>query len=172
MVVMAIIAILATAGLAVYMWYIRKARDTARISDIATINKALLAVVTQTGQSPKTIPEVILAIKAVNSGTSLKDPQSGNNSCQPSSGTTLVTCDYVYTQCDDGSGFAVGTRFEASTNVGKYGYDNIDTVPANSMITTASNLDNYYELGSCTAYCTSATSCGNPDSVSTYTAIK
>ena len=75
MIVMAIIAILAVTGLATYTGYIKKARDTVRLSDITTINKALLAAITQTGQSPTTIGDVIIAIKAINNGVLLSDPQ-------------------------------------------------------------------------------------------------
>jgi prepilin-type N-terminal cleavage/methylation domain-containing protein len=42
MVVMAIIAILATAGLSAYTGYIKKARDTTRIADLAAINTIAL----------------------------------------------------------------------------------------------------------------------------------
>jgi len=43
MVVMAIIAILATAGLSAYTGYIKKARDTTRIADLAAINTIVLS---------------------------------------------------------------------------------------------------------------------------------
>ncbi|MEI6711400.1 MAG: prepilin-type N-terminal cleavage/methylation domain-containing protein [bacterium] len=128
MVVMAIIAILAVAGIAAYMGYIKQARDTARISDLSTINKAILAVVTNTGKSPTTIPDVVTAIKAVNNGTLLKDPQGTATVCQPKTGDTLVGCGYVYRQCDGGTGFAVSARFESKSNQAKYAADGIDSV--------------------------------------------
>ncbi len=43
MVVMAIIAILTTAGLSAYTGYIKKARDAVRIADINAINKIVLS---------------------------------------------------------------------------------------------------------------------------------
>lgn len=43
MVVMAIIAILATAGLSAYTGYIKKARDTTRIADLSAINTIILS---------------------------------------------------------------------------------------------------------------------------------
>lgn len=73
MVVMAIIAILAIAGVAAYVGYLKRARDTARISDISTINKALLADMTDNGKSPTLMTDVIAAIKAVNNGVLLRD---------------------------------------------------------------------------------------------------
>jgi prepilin-type N-terminal cleavage/methylation domain-containing protein len=42
MVVMAIIAILATAGLSAYTGYIKKSRDTVRIADLNAINTIVL----------------------------------------------------------------------------------------------------------------------------------
>jgi type IV pilus assembly protein PilA len=42
MVVMAIIAILATAGLSAYTGYIKKARDATRIADIQALNTIVL----------------------------------------------------------------------------------------------------------------------------------
>jgi len=43
MVVMAIIAILATAGLSAYTGYIKKARDTTRIADLDAINTIVIS---------------------------------------------------------------------------------------------------------------------------------
>jgi type IV pilus assembly protein PilA len=43
MVVMAIIAILATAGLSAYTGYLKKARDTTRIADLRAINSIVMA---------------------------------------------------------------------------------------------------------------------------------
>jgi len=58
MVVMAIIAILATAGLAAYTGYIKKARDTTRIADINAINTIILGSLSATGKPPQTAAEV------------------------------------------------------------------------------------------------------------------
>ena len=148
MIVMAIIAILAVSGLAAYTGYIKKARDTVRITDIANINKALLATITQTGQSPTTIADVIIAIKAINNGVLLSDPQEGDASCLPAiatGSTPLEACGYYYRQCDGGNGFAVGTKFGTTANQAKYKEDSIE-----AAVTT----DQYYTLGSCAAYCT------------------
>jgi len=43
MVAMAILAILATAGLSAYTGYLKKARDTTRIADLRAINSIVLA---------------------------------------------------------------------------------------------------------------------------------
>ena len=48
MVVMAIIAILATAGLSAYTGYLKKARDATRISDLAALNTIVLAEMSST----------------------------------------------------------------------------------------------------------------------------
>lgn len=52
MVVMAIIAILATAGISAYGGYIKKARDSTRISDIHAIESVVLASLTTNGNAP------------------------------------------------------------------------------------------------------------------------
>ena len=156
---MAIIAILATSGISTFTGYLKKARDTNRISDVSTINKAVIAAITQTGQSPATIEDVITAIETVNNGMSLSDPQEGKSLCQPASGAEsddLVECGYYYQQCDDGNGFAIATKFEAESNQAKYAHDNIK----------AGTVDGYYSLGNCVAYCSG--DCG----VNSYTLIQ
>ncbi len=52
MVVMAIIAILATAGLSAYTGYIKKARDAVRIADINAINNIVIGSTSVTGAPP------------------------------------------------------------------------------------------------------------------------
>ncbi len=165
MVVMAIIAILAIAGLAAYVGYIKQARDTTRISDLSVINKALLAVITNTGKSPTVIDEadntatVIAAIKAVNNGAILKDP-IGTETCYSSGATPTSNqkCAYYYRQCDGGGGFVVSTRFESKTNVTRYTTDGIDTIDPFEG-TDASNEDSFWSLGACTSLCTASTEC-------------
>ena len=48
MVVMAIIAILATAGLSAYTGYIKKARDATRIADLSAINTIIQGAMSTT----------------------------------------------------------------------------------------------------------------------------
>jgi prepilin-type N-terminal cleavage/methylation domain-containing protein len=55
MVVMAIIAILATAGLSAYTGYIKKARDTTRAQDMHKIYRMILEYNTLYGKLPKTV---------------------------------------------------------------------------------------------------------------------
>ncbi|MFA6080139.1 MAG: prepilin-type N-terminal cleavage/methylation domain-containing protein [Candidatus Gracilibacteria bacterium] len=169
MIVITIIAILSVMGLAAYSGYIKKARDTNRIADIATIDKAILGITSQTGQSPTSIADVITAIKGVNNSVNLVDSLSGQAKCQPATvGGAKINCGYYYTQCDSGAGFAVGVRFETETNQAKYAADGIGDVPASASVTTASEDDDFYSLGNCSAYC-GATGCTSP--VNTYTLI-
>ncbi len=150
MVVMAIIAILAIAGLAAYVGYIKQARDTARISDLSVINKALLAELTNKGKSPNDIDDVVAAIRSV-TGWSLPEDPTGISTCLSAAGAASdKLCAYVYRQCDSGGGFAVSTRFESKNNAVKYTADGIDGVD-NFEWTTKSNVDSYWSLGACTS---------------------
>ncbi len=79
MVVMAIIAILATAGLSAYTGYIKKARDAVRIADINAINKIVLGSMSVTGMPPQTALEVYNLVVDANNGTVLMDPLASNN---------------------------------------------------------------------------------------------
>lgn len=158
MVVLAIIALLAVAGLAAYVGYVKKARDTARMSDLSIINKALLTVLTEQGKSPTDIDDVVAAIEGVNNGVLATDPQGISDVCQPAgTGTGTEECGYRYIQCDNGAGFAVSARFEAKVNQSKYTVDGIDAVDnfGGSGVTSAE--DSYWSLGSCSAICGSAT---------------
>ena len=67
MVVMAIIAILVTAGLSAYTGYIKKARDTRRIADTKAIENIVLSSMTSSGLAPE--PDKIQdIISAANNG--------------------------------------------------------------------------------------------------------
>jgi len=114
MVVMAIIAILATAGLSAYTGYIKKARDTKRISDLAAINTIVLADMTADGRPPQTALEAYEAVKAANNGRPLVDPLADStgvttkSTCLDATGSdTLQECSYTYRVSDGGLGFAV-----------------------------------------------------------------
>ena len=76
MVVMAIIAILATAGLSAYTGYIKKARDTTRMADINAINNIVMGMMSANGTPPKFTSEVHNAILAANNGKGVFDPLS------------------------------------------------------------------------------------------------
>ncbi len=68
MVVMAIIAILATAGLSAYTGYIKKARDTTRIADIKAIESIVMGSLTTTGAPPQSALAVHNLVVAANNG--------------------------------------------------------------------------------------------------------
>ena len=75
MVVMAIIAILATAGLSAYTGYIKKARDATRIADLRAIDTVIQSSMTTSG----TYPDIVTlrsAISAFNNGQLLLDPMN------------------------------------------------------------------------------------------------
>jgi len=71
MVVMAIIAILATAGLAAYTGYIKKARDATRIADIAAINTIIQGSLSANGNPPASMDAVVAE---ANNGQMITDP--------------------------------------------------------------------------------------------------
>ncbi len=153
MVVMAIIAILATAGLSAYTGYIKKARDAKRIAGINAINKIVLASMSSTGMPPQTTLEVYNAVTAANNGVVLMDPLASSNGtvtqslCFGSSASvTGKECSYTYRVCDSGMGYAIGTRFESASNIPLYALDGMPDVP--SWLTGV-----IYEIGSCKVTC-------------------
>ena len=105
MVVMAIIAILATAGLSAYTGYIKKARDTKRISDLAAINTIILSEMASSGLPPTT-GTLKAKVAAANNTKTISDPLVTAAQCLPASGTTLVACGYKYYTCGS-TGYAV-----------------------------------------------------------------
>ena len=78
MVVMAIIAILATAGLSAYTGYIKKARDTKRIADVAAINTIIQGSLSANGIPPADMTSVV---SAANNGQMLVDPLNTKSVC-------------------------------------------------------------------------------------------
>jgi Tfp pilus assembly protein PilE len=77
MVVMAIIAILATAGLSAYTGYLKKARDATRMADLKAINNIVIASMSSTGMSP-TVAQLETAILAANNDKPMRDPLNKN----------------------------------------------------------------------------------------------
>lgn len=163
MVVMAIIAILATAGLSAYTGYIKKARDTTRIADINAINKIVLANMSASGMPPQTTLAVYSAVVAANNGIVLMDPLSSNSwtttkfvCLWPTTLDTWRECSYTYRICDAGLGYAIGTHFESTSNIPLYLEDNIAWNyahwPSKSI----------FEIGSCQTGCPWGTSSGCP----------
>lgn len=122
MVVMAIIAILATAGLSAYTGYLKKARDTTRIADIRAIESIVMASLGTTGKPPQTTADLHDLIEAINNGKGIYDPLSSQTDganhkfiCQTES-IPSAPCYYTYRLCDGGMGFAVGGWFESTSN--------------------------------------------------------
>jgi type II secretory pathway pseudopilin PulG len=76
MVVMAIIAILATAGLSAYTGYIKKARDAVRIADINAINNIVIGSTSVTGAPPQTSVGLYTILRDMNNGIAIADPLS------------------------------------------------------------------------------------------------
>jgi prepilin-type N-terminal cleavage/methylation domain-containing protein len=178
MVVMAIIAILATAGLSAYTGYLKKARDTTRIADISAINNIVMGMTNPSnGASPDTVAKVGNAIKDANNNVDLLDPMAWKAVClSTATGNTLGVCTYWYAQCDEGTGYAIATTFESKTNQGLYATDptglvaasvagatgagGIATIPTSTApavpvlvaAATTSAADAFYMVGSCKAY--------------------
>lgn len=127
MVVMAIIAILATAGISSYGSYIKRARDTARFADLKAIETALISYQSVNGRYPSSgdyqADDATHVVNALGSFDGLKvDPADGTTGCYIADGATGV-CGYYYTQCDGGGSYRLTTRFEDKANVGKYTSD-------------------------------------------------
>lgn len=99
---MAIIAILATAGLSAYTGYIKKARDAKRIADLSAINTIVLGMVSINGEAPASILAVYNAIKEANNGQPLLDPQYDKPVCMDVDGNSGKVCSYTYRRCDTG----------------------------------------------------------------------
>jgi prepilin-type N-terminal cleavage/methylation domain-containing protein len=76
MVVMAIIAILATAGLSAYTGYIKKARDAVRMADINAINKIVIGSMSVNGMPPQSSDGLYDILTDMNNGVAIADPLS------------------------------------------------------------------------------------------------
>ena len=151
MVVMAIIAILSTAGISQYGRFIKSARDTTRVADLNALNIVILDSIQATGTVPADVDGVgglKEKIKEV-AGKDILDPLDGATACLEDSvagveGTTIV-CQYYYTVCESGTGYMLGTHFESKNNVdSKYDKDDVSTSDPDNIL-----HDNMYELGSC-----------------------
>lgn len=123
MVVMAIIAILATAWLSAYGGYIKKARDSTRISDLRAIESVVLASLWTNWNAP-TLTQVRNSLTEMNNSTLLKDPLwdglATKNICLDSYSVTGIPCKYIYTPCDNFIGYKIEASFESASNITKY----------------------------------------------------
>ncbi len=143
MVVMAIIAILSTAGISQYGRFIKSARDTTRTSDLNALNIVILDSIQSSGIVPTDAAEFAVKIKEV-AGKDIQDPLNGATACLAADGTTTVACGYKYAICDGGTGYKLATGFESKNNVdNKYKKDDVSTSDDTHL------SDDLYELGSC-----------------------
>lgn len=74
---MAIIAILATAGLSAYTGYLRKARDTTRLEDMRALENIAIASFNAAGQSVS-LTDFQAAVAEMNNEVVLQDPTGGD----------------------------------------------------------------------------------------------
>jgi len=118
MVVMAIIAILATAGLSAYTGYIKKSRDTKRIEDVRAINTIIQGSLSANGSPPASMAAVVAE---ANNGQMITDPLGTTAVCYTNAaGTTTGACGYTYSLCDDGAGYLITAHFESKGNAADY----------------------------------------------------
>jgi prepilin-type N-terminal cleavage/methylation domain-containing protein len=79
MVVMAIIAILATAGITQYTGFIKGARDTTRSIDLKAIETIVISEMGATGLAPT--KDQINGLLKEKAGKTFKDPSNGSTTC-------------------------------------------------------------------------------------------
>lgn len=118
MVVMAIIAILATAGLSAYTGYIKKSRDTTRIEDVRAINTIIQGSLSVNGSPPANI---VAIVTEANNGQMITDPLGSAAVCLTDATTGMLgACGYTYSLCDGGSGYLISAKLESTSNQEKY----------------------------------------------------
>lgn len=148
MVVMAIIAILATAGISQYGRFIKSARDTTRITDLQAINVVILDSIQSTGLVPikgaDDVTDVDALKKAMKNaaGKEIYDKITGF-ACLEKDGKKPTKCQFQYAVCDGGTGYVLSAVFESPGNVSKYTHDDVGGGYEGS--------DELYEIGSCAA---------------------
>lgn len=139
MVVIAIIAILATAGLSAYGWYLKKARDATRIEDLRALNSIVQASMTSNGTAPS-LANLKTAIVGMNNGQMLLDPMDEKSVClnedqEPSE------CGYQYIFCTEW-GYVLGVKFESLSNHYRYTQDELNAG-------TSPHDNSYFEIWNC-----------------------
>jgi prepilin-type N-terminal cleavage/methylation domain-containing protein len=143
MVVMAIIAILSTAGISQYGKFIKGARDTTRLEDLKALNIVILDSIQAKGVVPE-IDDLPGKIKEV-AGKSIIDPLDGATACLEEDGVSVVDCHYQYAVCDGGTWYIIATAFENKNNaLAKYQQDNVSSENPDDVLN-----DNLYEIGTC-----------------------
>lgn len=157
MVVMAIIAILATAGISSYGSYIKRARDTARFADMKAIETALISYQSVNGRYPTSDDpaDATFVVNALQEFEGFKvDPADQTTGCYADKDDTalLGECGYFYTQCDGGGSYRLTVRFEDKANVGKYSDD--DDGDPEATVGNGGGEGGSYILGSYTSTAT------------------
>ncbi len=146
MVVLAIIAILATSGISQYGKFIKSARDTTRIADLGALNIVILDSIQSTGIVPKDITELKTRITSV-AGKKIMDKLNGTSACLKAD-KTVVACGYKYAKCDGGTGYIIAANFETPDNTAKYAKDDVSTTASDPTTIMSADM---YEIGSCNA---------------------
>lgn len=143
MVVMAIIAILATAWLSAYGGYLKKARDSTRISDLNAIATVVISAMTTNWSAPD-IATLRSAITAMNNWVLLVDPLKPSSVCLDETGGSAL-CEYLYITCTNG-GYILSMSFESLSNIPRYaaGKDELN-------VTGWINNPEYYDIWTCDA---------------------
>lgn len=171
---MAIIAILATAGLSAYTGYIKKARDTTRIADLAAINTIVLSSLSVSWMAP-TKTELEAAILAANNNKEILDPLMDPSSYDTKEACWLdldywtvnhFPCLYTYSRCDSGTWYILTALFESLSNATAL-YDNDIAGPGAGLDSNGNYIgvysiedaglypywqDQTYDIGSCRTY--------------------
>jgi len=144
MVVMAIIAILATAGISQYGKFIKDARDSTRMKDLDALKIVIAKSVQENGSVPENAEALVAKTKEV-AGKYIGDPLAGKGACLQSDGSTLVACHYDYATCDGGTGYILSTTFENKNNAStKYRQDDVTSQNADDLLDGSR-----YEVGNC-----------------------
>ncbi len=128
MVVMAIIAILATAGLSAYGGYLKKARDATRLEDIRALETVAISSFNGAGQSVS-LTDYRTAVSAMNNGVLLQDP-IGGTVCLDDEENIGWDCVYQYYQCANG-GYVLRVSFESKSNFYLYAQDKLNADSVN-----------------------------------------
>jgi prepilin-type N-terminal cleavage/methylation domain-containing protein len=142
MVVMAIIAILSTAGISQYGKFIKNSRDSARMDDISALNTVISTSLKEQWIVPDDAGRLFEQSKLV-AGKYIMDPMNGKQSCV-NSGGDLVACGFEYAVCDGGTWYMLMATFESIANIKKYREDEVSSSQADAILD-----DNKYEIGNC-----------------------
>lgn len=142
MVVMAIIAILSTAGISQYGKFIKNSRDSARLENIKALKTVITETVSEQGTVPDDVPALISQTQKI-TGKYIDDPISGKEACLNQNNDT-IPCHFEYSICDGGTGYVLSAVFENTKNIKKYSQDDVSSADADTILDP-----NKYEIGNC-----------------------